>query len=100
MWKPHSPCPPGLGAVSCAVRLSRWQAGWLGLLPVCVLSVCLCLGEVSRGPLPTWLSLSMQGPQSLHFVPVSACDCVSVCVCFLVLWPVCVCACVAVLWCL
>lgn len=32
--------------------------GW-GHLPVCVLSMCLCLGEVSRGPLPTWPSLCL-----------------------------------------
>ncbi|XP_042789352.1 zinc transporter 3 isoform X2 [Panthera leo] len=72
-----------------AVHLSVWQAGWLagwGHLPVCVLLVCLCLGEVSRGPLPTWPSLCLcRSPKARTLsvcsspVVLSPCVCVSWC---------------------
>ncbi|KAM9053953.1 putative proton-coupled zinc antiporter SLC30A3 isoform 2-T2 [Megaptera novaeangliae] len=83
---PHargSPQPPVR-----AVHLSVWQAGWLGDLPVFVLLVCLSLGEVSRGPLPTWLSLCLcRSPKACT---LSVCSSLMVlCVCVLVLWPVC-----------
>ena len=55
-------------------------AGW-GQLPVCVLSMCLCLGEVSRGPLPMWPSLCLcRSPKartlSVCSSPVVLCLCV------------------------
>lgn len=70
---------------SAPVQVAGWPAGRLGLLPVCVLSVCLCLGEVSRGPLPTWLSLCLcRGPKACTLslcqpVVLSLCVCVSWC---------------------
>lgn len=55
---------------SSFVCVASWLTGW-GHLPVCVLLLCLCLGEVSRGPPPHLvLALSMQEPQSVHFVRV------------------------------
>lgn len=66
-------------------RLAGWLAGW-GHLPVCVLLVCLCLGEVSRGPLPTWPSLCLcRSPKARTLsvcsspVVLSPCVCVSWC---------------------
>lgn len=74
------PCRP---FVCVAGRLAGW-----GHLPVYVLFVCLCLGEVSRGPLPTWPSLCLcRGPKP------------ALCPCVLALW-FCLCVCVCVCsWC-
>ena len=80
------PAPHSLGATSIpsGVHLSLWQAGWLGHLPVCVLLVCLCLGEVSRGPSP-------RGPRSVYAEAPK----LALCPCVLALWfCLCVYACV------
>lgn len=66
----------------CSSLFVVWQAGWEHL-PVCVLLVCLCLGEVSRGPLPTWPSLCLcRSPKartlSVCSSPVVLCLCVRV----------------------
>lgn len=59
----------------------RGSLAGCGYLPVCVLSVCLCLGEVSRGPLPMWPSLCLcRSPKartlSVCSSPVVLCLCV------------------------
>lgn len=83
------PAPHSLGATSIpsGVHLSLWQAGWLGHLPVCVLLVCLCLGEVSRGPSP-------RGPRSVYAEAPK----LALCPCVLALW-FCLCVRVCVSWC-
>lgn len=81
------PAPHGLGSHERpfhASHLSVWQAGWLEHLPVCVLLVCLCLGEVSRGPSPC-------GPRSVY----AGAPRFALCPCVLALWfCLCVCMCV------
>ena len=71
---PMVPTPHGLGNPQCpfcAVHLSSWQPGWLGA------TACLCAVHVpmpgggQQGPPPhVALALSMQEPQSPHFVRV------------------------------
>lgn len=60
-------------ACPSTIHVSLWQAGWLAG-DICLSVCCLCVpvpGEVIRGPPPhVTLALSMQRPQSLHFVCV------------------------------
>lgn len=95
--------PHGLESHACpsrAIHVSLWQAGWLAG-DICLSLCCSCAYAWGghQGPPPfVILALSMQGPQSLHFVcvPPTLWFCL-LCVCSLVLWPVCPSACVPVL---
>lgn len=86
-----------LGSAHAFSVQSMLVSGWLAGASACLCCPCAYAWGGQQGPPPhVALALSMQGPQSLHFVRVSQ-PCGFVCVCSLVLWPVCLCACVAVL---
>lgn len=71
---------------SSFVCVAGWLSGW-GHLPVCVLLVCLCLGEVSRGPLPMWPSLCLcRSPKARTLSVCSSSVVLSQCVCVCVSW--------------
>lgn len=98
------------GAISILPMQSICLCGRLAGLGICLSVCCWCAyawGRSAGAPPHMALALSMQEPQSSHFVRVfwpcgSVCVCLCVrsctCVCFLVLWPVCLCAYVTALW--
>ncbi|XP_019492085.1 PREDICTED: zinc transporter 3 isoform X1 [Hipposideros armiger] len=87
---PGVPAPTVWGAASILsvqfICLCGSLAG-LGHLPICVLSVCLCLGEVSRGP-------SSHGPRSVYAGAPKLALCPCVALWFSLCVRVCVCVCV------
>lgn len=96
---PHTPCSPQPGEPRMSflcnpcVCVAACLAVWLGHLPLCALGVPMP-GEVSRGPLPKWPSLCLcRGPKARTLSMCLSPVVLSVCVCSLVLWPLCLCLC-------